>query len=56
MYFRGNFRVGGEICRKCKFFIFILYFLICTSVFTHRDVIFKCICYGDLVSFIFVIF
>ena len=40
MYFRGNFGVGGEICTKCKFFIFILYFLIFTSVFTHRDVIY----------------
>ena len=32
--------LGGEICSKCKFFIFILYFLIFTSVFTDSYVIF----------------
>ena len=26
MYFRGNFRVGGEICRKYKFFYFYIVF------------------------------
>ena len=53
IYFTGNFGVGGEICTKCKAFIFILYYLIFKSVFTHRHVIYIYICYGDFVSFIF---
>ena len=39
-----------------KVFTFILYFLIFTSVFTYSYVIFICVCYSDLVSFIFLIF
>ena len=56
MYFGGSIWVGGEICSKCKFCIFILYFLIFTSVFTYSNVIFIYVCYSDLVSFIFLIF
>ena len=39
-YFGGSFSVGEQICCKCKFFIFLLYFLICASVFTDSYVIF----------------
>ena len=49
-YFGGSISVGEQICCKCKFFIFVLYFLIFTSVFTDSYVIFIYICYADLVS------
>ena len=39
-YFGGSISVGEQICCKCKFFIFVLYFLIWTSVFTDSYVIF----------------
>ena len=51
IYIGGSFSDGEHICCKCKFLIFVLYFLIYTSVFINRYVIFRDIyIYGDLVS------
>ena len=52
IYIGGSFSDGEHICCKCKFFIFVLYFLIYTSVFTDRYVIYIYIYYSDLVSYI----
>ena len=49
LYFGGSIWVGGEICSKCKFFIFVLYFLIFTSVFTDSYVIYYIYIYVMLI-------
>ena len=41
MYFRGNFRVGGEICTKWKFYIlYCIFWYLQVCLLRHRDVIY----------------